>query len=170
MVPDVSRRLSAFPWIHPQTARGGQSFLGFRPGYAGSGMQRVRRPEVGAYSQRVTGIPLTGGQPSPGKISAQGTATVSVGPQALGTVWYPASLTLSTTSGTADSSTALVFLGAVGVPNLQVGQSYAAGADTVALAVPPLSPGQLLIVQWSGGNPGDACTVNVVGTMDALTM
>jgi hypothetical protein len=155
-------------WIHPQTAQGRASFLAFRPGYGGSGMLRVRRPEVTAYTQRITGVPLTGGQVT-GKISAAGTATLTIGPQALGTVWYPASLSLSTTSGTADSSTALAFLGATGVPNLQVGQSYAAGADTLALAVPPLAPGQLLIVQWSGGKSGDTCAVNVVGTMDALT-
>jgi hypothetical protein len=165
----MSRRLSAFPWIHPQTAQGQASFLRFRPGYAGSGMQRVARPAVGAYAQRITGVPLTGGQVT-GVISAAGTAKLSVGPQALGSVWYPASLSLSTTSGTADTSTALAFLGATGISNLQAGQSYSAGADTIALAVPPLTPGALIIVQWSGGKPGDSCTVNVIGTMDALTM
>jgi hypothetical protein len=156
-------------WIHPQTAQGATSFLRFRPGYGGSGMQPVRRPEVRAFGARITGVPLTGGQVS-GKISAAGTATLQIGPAALGTVWYPAALSLSTTSGTADSSTALAYLGAQGVPNLQVGQSYAAGADTIALSVPPLTPGALIIVQWSGGKSGDTCTVNLVGTMDALTM
>lgn len=162
------RRLDPRYW-HPQTAKGDRNFLAFRPGYGGSGQQRVRRPEVTAYTQRISAVPLTGGQVT-GKISAGGVATVSIGPQGLGTVWYPASLSLSTSTGTADTSTALTFLGALGVPNVQVGQSYKAGADTIALAVPPLTPGALLIVQWSGGKAGDLCTVNVVGTMDALTM
>ena len=142
--------------------------LGWRPGLAGSGMQRTRQVPIGAYSQRITGIQLTGGQ-AQGKISGAGAATVSIGPTGLGTIWYPAQATISTTTGTADNSTCLIYLGAKGVPNLLVGQSYAAGADTVALAVPAMAVGQLLIAVWSGGNSGDLATINILGTMDALT-
>lgn len=140
----------------------------WRPGYQGTGMQPIRRVPQTAFTRQVTGIQLNGGQ-AQSKISAGGTATVSIGPTGLGTIWYPAQATISTTSGTADNSTCLIYLGANGVPNLQVGQSYAAGADTVALAVPAMAVGQLLIAVWSGGVHNDLATINILGTMDALT-
>jgi hypothetical protein len=100
--------------------------------------------------------------------ASQGIGTVTVTPQGLGTVWYPAQATISTSVGAADTSTCSVFLGALGLNNLLVGQSYAGGGDTVALSVPPLTPGALLIAQWSGGTPGSICSMNVLGTMDCL--
>jgi hypothetical protein len=39
----------------------------------------------------------------------------------------------------------------------------------VAAALPPIQPGQFLIAVWSGANGGDVATMNVQGTMDALT-
>jgi hypothetical protein len=129
----------------------------------------ITRVPVTRFRRVLPGVPLTGGQ-AQSTIGADGTGTVSVTPQGLGTVWYPNAATISTTTGAADTSTCQVFLGAIGVSNLLVGQSYAGGGDTVALAVPALTPGALLIAQWSGGNPGDVCSVNVLGTMDALTV
>jgi hypothetical protein len=131
-------------------------------------MRPIRRVAITAYNRRVQGIPLTGGQ-AQGAISSKGVATVSIGPAGLGTVWYPAQATISTTTGATDTSTCQIYLGAQGVPNLLVGQSYAGGGDTVALAVPAMAVGQLLIAVWSGGNSGDKATINILGTMDALT-
>ena len=142
--------------------------LSWRPGLAGSGMRPVRRVPITYYTRRVQGIPLTGGQ-AQGTISSKGVATVQVGPAGLGTTWYPAQATISTTTGAADTSTCQIYLGAKNVPNLLVGQSYAGGGDTVALAVPAMAVGQLLIAVWSGGNSGDKATINILGTMDALT-
>ena len=154
--------------LHSPAGTNWGSLLQWRPGYAGSGMQRTRQVPIGAYSQRVTGIQLNGGQ-AQSKVSAAGTATASIGPAGLGTIWYPAQATISTTTGAADNSTCQIYLGAQGVPNLLVGQSYAAGGDTVALAVPAMAVGQLLIAVWSGGNSGDLATINILGTMDALS-
>lgn len=120
-----------------------------------------------AYRQSVQGIPLTGGQ-AQGVILAGGAGQAQITPQGQGTIWYPQQVTLSTTTGADDTSTCQVFLGVQGLPNTLVGQSYTGGGDTVALAVPALTPGNLLICQWSGGTPGDLCTMNVIGTMDAL--
>jgi hypothetical protein len=61
-----------------------------------------------------------------------------------------------------------VYLGAIAAQNLQGGQSYAGGGDTVALSVPSMSPGQLLIAVWSGAIPGAIAAMNIIGTMDAL--
>jgi hypothetical protein len=94
--------------------------------------------------------------------------TLSVGPQGLGTTWYPAQVTLSTTTGVLDTSTALVFLGIGGVPTMQVASVFS-GNGVAALAIPPMQPGEFVIVTWTGGHPGDTASMNVLGTMDALT-
>src|SRR5215472_9127871 len=127
----------------------------------------IPRIPVEAYQRRLTGLPLTGGQ-AQGKISGAGALTLSVGPQGLGNTWYPVQVTLSTTTGVFDTSTAQVYLGAQGVPVTLVGTLYS-GNGTVALAIPPMTPGQVLIVIWSGGTSGDTAAMNVLGTMGALS-
>ena len=119
-----------------------------------------------AYTKRITGVPLTGGQAS-GFISAGGTLTLQVGPQGLGTLWYPAQVTISTTTGSLDTSTALIYLGVGGIPTTLVGPVYS-GNGVLGLAVPPQQPGDFIIVAWSGGHAGDTASLNVIGTMDAL--
>ena len=146
--------------------RGLHRYAGTLPA-RGAQVFRIPRVPVEAYTRRLTGLPLTGGQ-AQGTISGAGTRTLSVGPQGLGTVWYPVQVTLSTTTGVFDGSTALVYLGAQGIPITLVGTLYT-GNGTVALAIPPMTPGQVLIVSWSAGNPGDTAAMNVLGTMDALS-
>jgi len=153
--------------FHPQAARPARNQLAYRPGWRGSGMQPMRRVPIGAYTSRATSVPLTGGQ-NQAAVPSSGNLTLTVGPQGLGTVWYPAQITLSTTTGALDTSVALVFLGSQGVPITQVGSVFS-GNGVVALAIPSVSPGQVLIVQWTGAHPGDIAALNVVGTMDALT-
>ena len=119
-----------------------------------------------AYTKRITGVPLTGGQAS-GLIPAGGALTLQVGPQGLGTLWYPAQVTISTTTGALDTSTALVYLGVGGVPTMLVATVYS-GNGTAALAVPPQQPGDFIIITWTGGHPGDTASLNVIGTQDAL--
>jgi hypothetical protein len=133
----------------------------------GAQVWRIPRVPVEAYTRRLTGLLLTGGQ-AQGIITGAGALTLSVGPQGLGNVWYPVQVTLSTATGVFDGSTANVYLGAQGVPITLVGTLYS-GNGTVALAIPPMTPGQVLIVVWSAGNPGDTAAMNVLGTMDALS-
>jgi hypothetical protein len=260
------------PGFHPQAARRGGSALGWRPGYAGTGRQPIVPVPIGRYTQKVSGVPLTGGQnqgtisgfpsgsgsatsPVAGQLlaasviataatytvkwsvslggtlsagdadnfvlyldntllatsvnaAAAGTYpqapvtftaaagqqlavtlpanatsgavytgaitgqsapfTLTAGPQGLGTVWYPAQVTLSTTTGALDTSVASLYLGSQGVPITQVGQVFS-GNGTAALAIPSMSPGQVLIVTWTGGHAGDTAAFNIVGSMDALS-
>lgn len=155
------------PGLHPQAARRASSKLAWFPGAAGTGARPITRVPVRAYTGRISGVPLTGGQQQ-GTVPGGGAVTLSVGPQAMGTVWYPTQVTLSTTTGPLDTSTALAYLGAQGVPVTLVGTVYT-GNGTVALAVPPMTPGQVLIVSWTGAKPGDIAALNIIGTMDALT-
>ena len=128
---------------------------------------RPRVIPVSRYTQAITGVPLTGGQ-GQAVVSAAGAATLSVGPQGLGNVWYPAQATIQTTSGVNDNSVFSLYLGPAGVPVTLVGTLYPGGLGTIAVAVPSMTPGQYLIGVWAGANPGDHASMNVVGTMDSI--
>lgn len=144
---------------------------GYAPGKLrwGPAARPIRVLPVGLYTRRVASVPLTGGQ-AQGAIPASGALTLSVGPQGLGNAWYPASLTIQTTSGTADTSTCQVYLGPAGYGVTLLGTFYpgTAGAGVAAFALPSLSPGQYLIAAWTGAHAGDLATLNVVGTMSSL--
>jgi len=155
--------------FHPQAARRGASQLAWRPGWAGTGQQPIQAVPISRYRGTVSGVPVNGGQ-AQGAVPSSGAITLSVGPQGLGTVWYPAQVTISTTTGALDTSTALVYCGPPSVltPATLVGTVYS-GNGTVALAVPSLSPGQVVTAAWTGAHEGDQAAVNIIGTMDALT-
>lgn len=153
--------------FHPQAAGRGGNALRWMPGYRGSGMQPMVPVPIGRYTGRLTGVPLTGGQ-AQGLVPGSGILTLQVAPQGLGTVWYPVQVTLSTTTGPLDTSTALVYLGPLVTPATLVSTVYS-GNGTAALAIPSMSPGQTLIVAWTGAKSGDTAAFNVIGTMDALT-
>lgn len=257
--------------LHPQRGGYGSSQLAWLPGWHGSGQQPIRAIPVTSYRNRLSGVPLTGGQAqgvitgyattsgtktSPGafvnivtvtvapgtyivqwSVSLSGTLssadtnnfalfngatqvatsvntdtagtypqaqvvvtvlpsnpsititsigagtsgavysatlpsaspglTLQVGPQGLGTIWYPIQVTVSTTTGALDTSTALVYLGPLTTPATLVGTVFT-GNGTVALAIPDMTPGQTLIVTWTGGHVGDTAAMNIIGTMDAL--
>lgn len=152
-------------YFHPQRRASNQ--LAWRPGWRGSGMRPMTAVPVGRYTGQLSGVPLTGGQ-ALGAVPGSGVITLSVGPQGLGTTWYPIQVTVSTTTGVLDTSVANVYLGSGNVPNTLVSQVYS-GNGTAALAIPDMSPGQSLVVSWSGANPGDTAAFNIIGTMDALT-
>jgi len=157
----------ASPWVNEADIGAGNADLI-------AGHQVVSSTGAQAYSGTVTstawGAVVAGLKITPasgGGVAGQ--ATISVGPQGLGNVWYPAQAVIGTTSGVNDNSVCNAYLGAAGVPTTLVGTAYPGGSGTIALAVPPLSPGEYLIFVWTGGNPGDVASVNVIGTMDTLT-
>jgi hypothetical protein len=146
--------------------------------YAGSSSRRglvagrrIVVPAMQRYSRPVSGVQL---QPGQGQtiVSAGGTATVSVGPSGSGTVWYPAQVTVSTTTGLLtglDTSLCSVYIGPAGTPVTLQGSVFG-GNGVLAVALPPLSPGQFLVAVWSNAHPGDVAAVNITGTMDCLSL
>jgi hypothetical protein len=162
----VSRRIPA--WIHPQAAGRTLDKLSLRPGYpAGTGARRIVVVPQQRFVQPLTGLILSGGQAQI-TVNGAGSAILKVGPQGLGVKWYPSSVVVSTSTGVADTSTAACYIGSVTLQNLQGGQSYAGGGDTIGLSVASMSPGDLLYVVWTGAKPGATAAMNVFGTMDAL--
>lgn len=150
--------------LHPAPGRGVPTDL-WRPGLAGSGMPLRPRPPVALYRRRIR-TSLTNGT---GQATvAAATATVRLGPQGLGTVWYPQAATIATSSGASDSSTCTIYLGAQAVLPQIVGQSYLGGGDSVGLTSPPLTPGLFLIAVWVSAHNGDQATLVIYGEQEVL--
>lgn len=135
-----------------------------------TGFTKLRPPDPvpqTAYQAKAT-APIGNNGIASGIIAASGAGTVILGPSGIGCRWYPQQVTLSTTTGPGDVSTAIGYLGPPGPANAPVFTSYQAGGDTQGLAVPMMQPGDLLTVVWAGGHPGDQCTVRVIGDQDVL--
>lgn len=130
-------------------------------------MRRPATVPVSAYNQRVR-TPITGGYGS--ATVASGTATVTLGPQSVGTVWYPQQAAIATTTGAADASTCTLFVGPLGLLTQIGSQSYAGGGDSLGLAVPALFPGYFLVAVWSGAHNGDLAVLTVYGQQDQLVV
>jgi hypothetical protein len=120
---------------------------------------------VAEYVQAQT-IPLTrAGQMI---VAADGTALVTLGPAGLGAKWYPMTATFTTTTGSTDTSQVNLYSGYVATATLVSGSPFAGGGDTAGLAIPQMTPGDLLIARWTGATPGDVAQMTVVGTQDIL--
>jgi len=149
------------PWVpHPA-----------RPTVATRRQRPVRAPvaPVTDYTRRVDGLAIVGGQIL-GVIPANGAFRGQVGPAGLGTLWYPASVTVDTSVSPFDTNSAVnVYVGPSLQPTTLIGSIPLGGTGVVALALPSLSPGLYIIVDWSGATVGSTVSANVVGTMSSLT-
>lgn len=130
--------------------------------------RRTYSAPITRYTARAT-TPIANGYGT-ATVSAGGAATITIGPAGLGTVWYPQSAAIATTTGAADTSTCALYVGPIGTQTLIGGQSYAGGGDSVGLAVPPLYPGYFITAIWSGGHSGDLATLTLYGQQDALVL
>lgn len=132
-------------------------------------IRKLARPRVTPiewYTSR-TRVPIDQGSAS-AVVTAAGTARVQVGPQGLGTRWYPVMVGIASSTGAADVSTMQLFLGTASFNTLTGAQSYNGGGDSAGLNGVELYPGQYLIGVWSGAVPGAVVSLNVQGDMTAL--
>lgn len=120
------------------------------------------------YTGIQRGVPINDGQGQQ-IVPGSGTVSVIIGPQGLGTVWYPAAVTVSTTTGVLDTSVCQIFAGPAGLntPTTLLGTIPSGGAGVLAAAVPPLPVGWYLTAVWTGAHPGDVAAINVTGSKDA---
>jgi hypothetical protein len=155
---------------HPVAAKRGPGKLAWMPGWRGTSVQPITATPIRSYTRRISSVPLSGGQVQ-ATVPGSGAITLEVGPQGLGNVWYPVQVNASTTTGltaAGDNSVCNIYLGPAVNPTTLVGTIYN-GNGTAALAIPDMTPGQFLVMAWSGANPGDQAAANVIGTMDALS-
>jgi hypothetical protein len=154
----------------PRWPAGLHTYAGGLPNL-GQRNRAIPRPALETYTGVQRQVPLNDGQGS-AFVSAGGSATVQLGPSGLGTVWYPAAVTISTTTGALDPSVCKIYAGPAGIqtPTTLLGTIVGGGAGVLAAAVPPLPVGWLLVAVWTGGTPGDVAAVNVTGSKDARVL
>jgi hypothetical protein len=152
-LPPVPRVRAAGSWLPS---------IGFRK------IVPAARPAQSMYTTTRT-APIGGNGYAQSVVNASGIATVRIGPAGVGTRWYPQQITLATTSGTADTSTCVGYLGPVATLSQVIFTSYSGGGDVIGLAIPTMQPGDLLTCVWSGGKPGDHATLVIVGDQDILS-
>lgn len=102
-----------------------------------------------------------------GIVGNNGQAVLAVGPQGVGTRWYPSQVQVATSSGATDQSMATLYRQFVAASQI-VGQTEQGGSDTLGFTH-DMQPGDLLYVVWHRANPGDLATVTVHGDQVALT-
>ena len=137
-----------------------------RAGKAVTSLTTTATVPVTAYAQPIT-TPIAGGYGA-AVIPVSGVVSVQVGPQGLGTVWYPQSAAIATSTGAADASTCTIYIGPLGLQTQIGGQSYSGGASSVGLPVPAMWPGYFVFATWTGAKAGDLATLTVYGTQTAL--
>ena len=99
-------------------------------------------------------------------VPSSGIVSIQVGPQGVGTVWYPQSAAIATTTGANDTSTCTLYVGPLALLSQVGSQSYAGGGDNIGLAVPALTPGYFIVAKWAGATSGDLATLTVYGQAD----
>lgn len=151
----------------PRWPRGLHQYAGGLPNL-GQRSYRTPAPPLESYTGIQRQVPLNDGQ-AQAIVPASGTITVRIGPSGLGTVWYPAAVTVSTTSGVNDASVCNIYAGPAGLvtPTTLLGTIPSGGAGVLAAAIPPLPVGWYLAAVWTGAVPGDVAAVNVTGSKDA---
>lgn len=100
-------------------------------------------------------------------VTVDGDAIVELGPAGVGSRWYPSAVQVTTSTGPTDLSEVVLYKNIVG-PTYIVGQTLQGGGDTIGLTA-PMQTGDLLLAVWSGGNPGDLATCQVIGDQVVLT-
>jgi hypothetical protein len=120
------------------------------------------RPPVDAYTRRVQAeLDVSGAV----KLNSQGAGFVTLAPDGM-TAWQCEHVQVGTTTGPTDQSNVIFYRTAV-VPHRILGQTAQGGGDTLSFHA-ALRPGDTFIAVWSGGNPGDVATVNLIGIVHAL--
>jgi hypothetical protein len=154
----------------PRVPRGLHYYAGGLPNI-GQRAYAPTRPAVEDFIGVQSGVPLNDGQ-GQAVVPASGTVTVRIGPSGLGTVWYPAAVTVSTTTGVNDPSVCNIYAGPANLqtPTTLLGTIPSGGAGVLAAAVPPLPVGWFLAAVWTGATQGDIAAVNVTGSKTARVM
>ena len=99
-------------------------------------------------------------------VASNGKATVVLGPQGVGTRWYPAQIQVATSTGPTDTSTVSLYRDVID-PKQQLGQTLQGGGDTLGFT-DEMQAGNLVYAVWMNANPGDLATLTIRGDQVAL--
>lgn len=140
--------------LHPQGVKTG----------AGTPYRPPRIPQDAYVNQVRTLIQAGTGQQI---ISGAGTATVVLGPQGVGTRWYPSQIQVATSTGPSDGSSVILYRDFINAKQ-QIGQTLQGGGDTLGFTH-DMQPGNLIYAVWANADPGDLATLTVHGDQIALS-
>jgi hypothetical protein len=97
-------------------------------------------------------------------LDGSGNGTASAGPTSAGETWYPDVTSVSAATSVKEAS-CKIFSGAVATSFTYVdGTLSGSTGDSTDRVKGPIYPGQLVIAQWAGGDPGAVATMNIQGT------
>jgi hypothetical protein len=147
-----------------------QRAIGISQARAGAPVRPWRHPAATPIElyQTTVRVPIPNGV-GQAQVPASGIVSIQAGPQGVGSVWYPQSAAIGTTTGAADTSTCTLYVGPLALLSQIGSQSYAGGGDNIGLAVPALTPGYFIVAKWAGATPGDLATLTIYGQADVLT-
>lgn len=129
---------------------------------------RPRRPVIVPQDAFVHQVQTPIGQgATQGLVAGDGSAMLVIGPQGIGTRWYPSQVLVATSSGVADQSACTLYRNFID-PKQEVGHTEQGGGDVLAFTH-DMQPGDLLYAVWARANPGDLATLTVHGDQLALT-
>ena len=96
-------------------------------------------------------------------LDANGDGVAQCGPRLPGTSWQPATVAVSVATNDLEAQ-CNVFLGITPQAGSLIGAtSTGSTGDSDDLGGQPIWPGQQIIAQWTGGDPGSLATLSVFG-------
>lgn len=129
----------------------------------------TRRPAtlMSAYTNQQS-LPLQ--QTGQDIVDSDGIATIAMGPSGVGAKWYPQLAGISTHSGgPATGCFCGIYAGVVSAGTILTGDLFIGGGDSAGLAIPVMTPGDLLVFKWVGATPHDIAQVTLTGQQSVLT-
>jgi hypothetical protein len=99
-------------------------------------------------------------------VGSNGTAIITLGPQGVGTRWYPSQIQVATSTGPTDGSSVMLYRDFINAKQ-QIGQTLQGGGDTLGFTH-DMQPGNLIYAVWANAKPGDLATLTVHGDQVAL--
>jgi hypothetical protein len=126
-----------------------------------------RRPPVTSQDQFTQHVraPIGNGT-AQGIVAGNGQAILALGPQGVGTRWYPSEVIVSTSSGPADQSECVLYRQFID-PKQEIARTAQGGGDPMAFTA-SMQPGDLIYAMWQRANPGDLATITMHGDQIAL--
>ena len=136
------------------------------PALAAPGAGRIQVTDPLAYWHQ-TAVELFAWTP-PVTISANGQGASMVGPAGIGERWSVTQVSVQTSSGLAQATTAQVYQATAGQTQHLLGQTSFGGLDDLLISARVISQGEQIAVLWSTATPGDTAVAQLTGVKYVL--
>jgi len=135
----------------------------------GISARRIPVPDIGQYYVPVTVDLGNDGMAPVATFTAAGTAQAFVGPSSGGDLWSLDQCSVSTSVGTLDPASCLIYAGPLPVAQYQVAPTLSGGGTQFGMGGVAVPFGWFFWALWSGGTPGALAYLRLTGTKTVLT-